>query len=85
LVRYLVGVASAEHALDALRPPNQNERHGFWPDHLPYSHDVLLGVVGHRQVTDAYLAALTSSRNTRVATFDRGMTILRDQHTLLIP
>ncbi|MFZ1441469.1 MAG: TA system VapC family ribonuclease toxin [Candidatus Microthrix subdominans] len=85
LVRYLVRVASAEHALDALRLLNESGRHEFWPDHLPYSDDVLLGVVGHRQVTDAYLAALAASRATRVATFDRGLTILRDQHTLLVP
>ncbi len=85
LVRYLVRVASGEHALDALRMLNQNERHEFWPDQLPYSNDVLLGVVGHRQVTDAYLAALAASRGTKVATFDRGLTILRDQHTFLLP
>ena len=78
-------VASAEHALDALTLLTQNERHEFWPDQLPYSNDVLLGVVGHRQVTDAYLAALAASRGTKVATFDRGLTILRDQHTFLLP
>ena len=85
LVRYLIRVASTEHALDALRLLNQNKRHEFWPDHLPYCDDVLLGVVGHRQVTDAYLAALAASRDTKVATFDRGLTILRDQHTFLVP
>lgn len=50
--------------------------HEFWPDTLE-----LTGVtefssaalVGHRQVTDAYLVALARNRGGRLATFDRGV------------
>ena len=31
-------------------------QHEFWPDDLPYTDVPVQGVIGHRQVTDAYLA-----------------------------
>jgi predicted nucleic acid-binding protein len=31
------------------------------------------GIVGHRQVTDAYLAQLARSRGARLATFDKAV------------
>jgi predicted nucleic acid-binding protein len=33
----------------------------------------LKGVVGHRQVTDAYLAQLAREHDGRLATFDQGL------------
>jgi uncharacterized protein len=50
-----------------------NERHEFWPDMLPYKAVPMNGVIGHRQVTDAYLAQLARSRQGRLATFDTGL------------
>ena len=42
---------------------------------VPYDAEALRGVVGHRQVTDAYLAALTRARRGRLATLDKGLAI----------
>jgi hypothetical protein len=35
-------------------------------------------VIGHRQVTDAYLAQLVRGRGGRLATFDHGLAKLHD-------
>ncbi len=51
-------------------------RHEFWPDDLDFAAVRLTGVIGHRQVTDAYLAALARARGERLATFDRGLAAL---------
>lgn len=51
----------------------QDDRHEFWPDDPPYSDVPLTGVIGHRQVTDAYLAHLARQRGGRIATFDQGL------------
>lgn len=77
LVRFIVRVATVAHALDTLRLLNSNDRHEFWPDNQPYDNATLTGVVGHRQVTDAYLAAAALRRGTKVATLDRGLAVLR--------
>lgn len=50
-------------------------RHVFWPDHLDYSDLTLAGVIGHRQVTDAYLAELARVHAARLITFDRGLAL----------
>lgn len=84
LVRYLVRVASTEHGLAALAALAANARHEFWPDVLQYAPGVLDGVVGHRQVTDAYLAAVAESNGARLATFDRGLSLLRPKVVELI-
>ena len=49
--------------------------HEFWPDDLEVSRaiPVDLPLVGHRQVTDAYLVALAASRGGVLATLDRGV------------
>ncbi len=51
-------------------------RHEFWPDDASYVDVGLEGVVGHRQVTDAYLAQLARARGERLVTFDRGVASL---------
>jgi predicted nucleic acid-binding protein len=51
-------------------------RHEFWGDQLPYSAVPLTAVVGHRQVTDAYLVALARHRGSQVLTLDRGLASL---------
>ncbi len=54
-------------------------RHQFWPDEISV-HDALAplrgGVVGHRQVTDAYLLGLALHRKGKLATFDRAIASL---------
>jgi toxin-antitoxin system PIN domain toxin len=79
LIRLLVrsGV-STQTALTVLDAITQHPRHVFWPDDRPYDAETLRGVVGHRQVTDAYLAALTRARGSRLATLDQGLAISQD-------
>jgi predicted nucleic acid-binding protein len=43
------------------------------------------GIVGHRQVTDAYLAQLARGRGSRLATFDQAMAELHGDVGDLIP
>jgi toxin-antitoxin system PIN domain toxin len=51
-------------------------KHHFWPDDLAYSDIAWHGVQGHRQVTDAYLAALARHHKGKLASFDRGLAAL---------
>lgn len=77
LVRFLLraGRPSAQ-AVRTLDLFVRHERHTFWPDDQPFSAATLRGVVGHRQVTDAYLAALARARDGRLLTADRGLASL---------
>ncbi len=51
-----LGGHGVEQALALLNVVTAHARHHFWPDVLPYDHVQWRGVMGHRQVTDAYLA-----------------------------
>lgn len=63
LVRLLLrSGGTTRDAVDVLRGVGAADWHTFWPDELGYEAVDLRGVVGHRQVTDAYLAALARSR-----------------------
>jgi len=74
LVRLLVREGQpVEVAKAVLTGVESDERHEFWSDDVPYSNVSLLGVIGHRQVTDAYLAHLARDRGGRLATFDNGL------------
>jgi toxin-antitoxin system PIN domain toxin len=85
LVRFLVrageGQASALAVLSALY---RSPRCHFWADALSYEAVELGHVVGHRQVTEAYLAALAQSRGGRLATFDRALAEALPDGTVLI-
>lgn len=74
LLRFLIreGVAAVDAValLDVLR---DQPWHQFWPDAIPFEAAHLGGVIGHRQVTDAYLVALARHHGGRVATFDKGL------------
>lgn len=50
--------------------------HQFWTDAIGYEADLLTAVLGHRQVTDAYLVALARHYGGRLATLDRGLEML---------
>jgi uncharacterized protein len=56
----------------------------FWPDDLSYERADLSGVRGHRQVTDAYLAALAAAHAARLATFDKALAATHPAVTVLI-
>ncbi len=49
--------------------------HGFWPDTIDAARALegRHGIVGHRQVTDAYLLALAAEHDGVIATLDRGL------------
>ena len=57
--------------------------HQFWPDAVaPVQAATLssIALVGHRQVTDAYLLALAQYRKGKLATFDAGLSELIQLH-----
>ncbi len=87
LLRLLMraGVSRAG-ALRALVAVADHPRHEFWPEDVGYSDVDLSRVNGHRQVTDAYLAALARRHQGSLVTFDRGLATLHpDVVTLLDP
>lgn len=62
-----------------------NPRHEFWPDVISFADVELRGVIGHRQVTDGYLAGLARANRGRIATFDRGLASLHPDVADLVP
>lgn len=79
LVRWLIrieGPAGPAAAVAELERLGKDPRHRFWADGLTFTEADWRGVVGHRQVTDAYLASLARSRRGRLATLDRGLATL---------
>lgn len=87
LIRFLARAGEAPAtAVAILSALYRSSRCDFWEDSLSYE-AVELGlghVVGHRQVTDAYLAALAKSRGSRLATFDRALAEALPDSTELI-
>jgi toxin-antitoxin system PIN domain toxin len=77
--------ATASAALSLLEQLAAHPRHVFWPDELSYGDVRLAGVVGHRQVTDAYLAQLCRLRGAQLATFDAGLAALHEDVAVLVP
>lgn len=71
-----LGERSADDALAVLGALTAHPRHHFWPDAVSYAQVRWHGVMGHRQVTDAYLAALARHHRGRLASFDRGLVAL---------
>jgi toxin-antitoxin system PIN domain toxin len=76
---------TAEAASSVIRGVAENPRHEFWPDDVSYTDVPTAGIVGHRQVTDAYLAQLARRRAARLATFDQGMAKLHADVADLVP
>ncbi|MBD0293556.1 MAG: PIN domain-containing protein [Jiangellaceae bacterium] len=86
LIRLLVHQGQpADTAVALLAALTAHPRHEFWPDNESFEAVSLRGVIGHRQVTDAYLAHLAKAHAGRLATFDRGLSKLRDDVTDLVP
>jgi hypothetical protein len=82
LIRGGQTAADAQSVLDAVK---DSERHEFWPDAVSYSDVSLKGVLGHRQVTDSYLAQLVRAQGGRLATFDQGLAKLHADIADLLP
>lgn len=87
LVRFLIRIGeSVDAAQEILRSLQANARCEFWLDDVSYADADLSHVRGHRQVTDAYLAALAASRDgALLVTLDAGLARDRPAHTLLVP
>jgi uncharacterized protein len=86
LVRLLIREGQpAETTKTILSLLAEDPRHEFWPDTSSYRDVSMKGVVGHRQVTDAYLAHLARTRPGRLATFDAGLAQLHSDVADLVP
>ncbi|MGH3202067.1 MAG: TA system VapC family ribonuclease toxin [Streptosporangiaceae bacterium] len=86
LMRLLVREGqSAVAACAILNGTAADPRHEFWVDDVPYTDVPTRGIVGHRQVTDAYLAQLARARRSRLATFDQAMAKLHHDVVELVP
>jgi uncharacterized protein len=76
---------TAESARSVLQEIMSDPRHEFWPDNASY-HDIpVTGIIGHRQVTDAYLVHLARSYSARLATLDQALAKLHTDVADLIP
>lgn len=68
--------ASPARSLDLLQAIVADARHDYWPE-APSPLDLRslrsAALVGHRQVTDAWLLGLAAERNASLATLDRGL------------
>lgn len=71
-----LGGQRVEQALAVLEAVTAHASHHFWPDALAYGQVRWHGVMGHRQVTDAYLAALARHHRGKLASFDKGLVAL---------
>jgi toxin-antitoxin system PIN domain toxin len=86
LVRFLVRLGespiTATEVLSRIRNLPMCE---LWPDAISYADVNLEHVVGHRQVTDAYLVALARTRAGVLATLDEGLASAYRDHAVLVP
>lgn len=86
LLRLLIrGGQTAGDAQAVLHAVQDDERHEFWPDVISYGDVPLNGILGHRQVTDSYLAQLARAKDSRLATFDQGLAKLHSDVADLLP
>lgn len=86
LTRFLIRLGESPAApRRLLEQLHASPRFLFWPDALSYAEVSLDRVRGHRQVTDAYLVALASSRQARLATLDSGLAAEHPETAMLIP
>jgi toxin-antitoxin system PIN domain toxin len=86
LLRLLIRFgASGLDAATVLAGLTGQRRHQFWPDGIGYDRVRADKLLGHRQVTDAYLAELARSHQGRLATVDRGLAGLHADVAELIP
>ena len=86
LVRFLLRAGqTAVAARDVVRALTAVRRHEFWSDATSFEDVEVKGVVGHRQVTDAYLAQLARSNQGQLVTLDSGLAHLHSDISILIP
>ncbi len=84
LLRFLIREGTRADAIAVLYALRAQAWHTFWPDAIPYEAAHLAGVIGHRQVTDAYLVALARHHGGCVATLDKGLAALHGEQVHLL-
>jgi len=75
--------ATAESAKLLLASISSLSRHEFWPDDVSYVDLPTTGIIGYRQVTDAYLVRLAQKHGGSVATMDQALAAVHAGTTLL--
>lgn len=88
LLRVHMSVArdrSAGAAWTALGEIRAHPRHVFWTAGFSYAEVDCEGLVGRKQVTDAWLAALARRRNGSLSTLDAGLCELHPDVAVLVP
>jgi predicted nucleic acid-binding protein len=86
LVRFhlrMAAGATATSAKSILVDIAAHPRHEFWPDDASYLDLPARGIIGHRQVTDAYLVMLAEKHGGSLATLDKGLAALHPSTTLI--
>jgi toxin-antitoxin system PIN domain toxin len=80
--KFTPDAVSPHEALTMLDRVTLMPEHKFWPADLALSDAIakLEPIVGHRQITDAYLLALARSRHGILATLDRGTLALAGEN-----
>ena len=79
LLRYALRITDPERAATLIDVLSENNNHEFWADNASYRSAMLVGISGHRQLTDAYLADAATRHNTRLVTFDACLKALRPE------
>jgi hypothetical protein len=80
--KFIDGAVSPQGAIQLLERVMQSTHHTFWPDDLSLAgtlfqadspENIWTHVVGHRQVTDAYLLSLAREHQGKLATLDQAV------------
>ena len=82
MLRYLIRTnlpAGDAHAI--LESVHGDERFAFVKESTSLRRESLTGVIGFRQVTDVYLCQVAQRARAKLATFDRGLGMLRPHDT----
>ena len=74
--------AAAWSVLDAI---NNMPDHIFWDDGFSYSEVSFAGVIGSKQITDAWLAELARRHRAQLATLDVALAALHSDVAFLVP
>ncbi len=75
--------ATADSARLLLESISALPRHQFWPDDASYLDMPTQGIIGHKQVTGAYLVLLAKKHGGSLATMDRALAAVHAGTTLL--
>ena len=78
-------VTTATVAWEVLNQISNHPKHVWWESNLNYLDVPARGIVGYKQVTDAWLAQLARQNGGKLATMDSGLANLHSDVAVLIP